>query len=228
MRTAVFTYVYNNVPFIDVWLRHYTKYFKDIFIYNLEGGDFLKPYHDKYEFTEVVVKTPHEYKTPFILELLKKALADLLSYNEWVLYSDIDEIIFPNPARYTSFEHYIKTMNKPYLYCYAWEVIHEQERPIDWRRPLLVQRQNWVRQAAYDKPLLTSEVLDWEEGLHNIKGHDAKDTTILQRDEQDLYLVHLHRIDNAAIQSFSQRYLDQAFRGTDDKEKIPEFFKAII
>ena len=225
MKKAVFTYVYSDIPFIDVWLRHYTRYFDDIYIFNIGFNNILDKYKNKYKFTEIKVEKDFEYKAPYVLDIIEAKYKEYLKDFQWVMYSDIDEIILPNPALYTSFEHYIQEMKQPYLYCHGFEVLHEQEPEIIWDRPLLMQREYWLRQPVYDKPLLTSVPLKHVEGLHEIEGSGDPKRGILQRGDQSLFLIHIHRIDNLTKAKFSKR---EHFKGTDSKEKIPMIYKTLI
>ena len=51
----------------------------------------------------------------------------------------------------------------------VFEIIQaEDEKPIDYQRPILTQRRYWLKNDNYNKVLLSRVPLEWNEGLHQL------------------------------------------------------------
>ncbi|MFA6636887.1 MAG: glycosyltransferase family 2 protein [Candidatus Omnitrophota bacterium] len=190
-KCCVFTFVRNENVFLPIWLKYYSKFFSgsDIYVLDHSSDDgSVAECRKKYDFN--VVDIPFvSYNVALKTSVARKKQADLLNVYEYVLYADADEIIIPHPRRYKDLNCYIKQLKKDYCFCKGYDLLQmKNETPINLDMPILRQRKYWSFSPDYCKPLLSKKPLEWELGFHNAKN-------IARNIENDLLLLHLHRMD---------------------------------
>ncbi len=232
---AIFTLVKQETVLLPKWLEYYSKLFDYILVMNHDGNvDNLK---GDYKFEERKIGnlgTNHEqgWIVPLVIEQ-QKALYDTGKYQK-VVYAEADEFLIANPYKFKNLTEYMETIKVDYVHAKAYEVIQirEEEKAIDWKKPLLAQRKYWVRYIAYDKPLIGNGPIDWAEGFHNLKGKGHREDDILPHLDENLYLIHIPRIDWDLHKTRAMwRYKGddgRFYEKFDMKEEIPDKFKEIL
>jgi hypothetical protein len=138
-------------------------------------------------------------------EIVKKTQDILLRHGyKCVIFSDTDEFIVPNPAKYPGgLKEYLKAFiadkGKQYMRVKAYELGHmaygngtkeSQEPPLDWSKSILSQRQYYVEDGAYNKPLLTKIPLVYRPGFHKVFNYRQNIPT-----DEDLVMFHIRSMD---------------------------------
>jgi hypothetical protein len=190
-KRAVFTIVQNEPVFLPLWLRYYGRFFdpSDIYVLDhdstdgstsgLAGRCAVVPVHRTLSFDHTWLRDTAGSFQRFLLN----------SYDT-VLFTEADEIIAPDPARYRDLGDYIERLAAPAACCTGHGVIQAQDEPaLDFDRPILAQRRFWHRAVSFDKRLLSRAPLSWGHGFHE----EFSFPEILP--DPDLHLVHLHRVD---------------------------------
>ena len=114
----------------------------------------------------------------------------LLRYHEAVIYSDVDEMIVPDPARHAGLRAYLAATaaERDPVAPTGLEIVQAvDEAPIDWSRPILSQRHFARFFSRMCKPLVLRRPAVWTAGFHGT-GERA-------RVAPDLFLFHLKAVD---------------------------------
>lgn len=189
IKKAVFTVWFNDLVILDVWLKYYSKHFDKLVVINDQTKDIYLP---------EIEKRKKQYNLEFIRgeemmnveranNKIEQVQSELLKDYEWVLFTNCDEIVVPDP-KYT-FDRLIEEKNQDYISCEAYEVIEVGESPIDFTQALLKQRTYWLKNPSMNKTLLSRIPLKWREGQHSLLGTEAEDSKEIA--DTGLYLIHL-------------------------------------
>lgn len=200
-KVAAITMAYNEAEMLPVWTRYYARQVGADYCFVVDHGS-----------TEPVIVPPgvnvvrlprsahdEQRRAAFISEFA----TSLLRYYDWVLYSDVDELIVPDPALYPNLPALCAQADGDAITCVGLDVQHVPalEQPLDLTQPVGQQRA-WVRfTSAMCKPALTRQPIRWAPGFH------CADTAMRFA---PVYLFHLHWAD----QAFGLRRLAKT-RGTD-------------
>jgi hypothetical protein len=184
---AVLTSVANESFFFPIWLRYYSRFIEPEHLYVLD--------HDSTDGStdgEGFVRVPIHNAVldwAWLWEIIRGEQHRLLERYRAVLYTDVDEIVVPDPA-YGDLGRYLDEFSDEFVTCRGWEVLHDpqSEPPLEPAAPILAQRKWWFRNTAYDKPLLARVPMSWRGGFHG-----RTDGAV--NDDPRLFLVHLHRVD---------------------------------
>ncbi|MBI3316634.1 MAG: glycosyltransferase family 2 protein [Candidatus Omnitrophica bacterium] len=191
-KCALLTLVKNENIFLPLWLQYYSKIFnpEDIYILDHESNDgSIEECLKKYSFQHIPLRWGY-YDEIWKVERVREKQRELLQFYEYVLFTDADEILIPNPRKFGSLRNYIDGLDRDYVLSTGFQLIHQRglEPRLDLRRPLLEQRSYWYPDKMYDKPLLARKPLDWMPGFH-----EAKNASGVR--DPDLWLLHLHKMD---------------------------------
>jgi hypothetical protein len=187
-KITVFTYVDRYSFFLDKWIEYYTNIFKPeelLIVYsNVTSFDvysYLKSKNcDKISVIEVNSTTDSFIQRN---ETFNETQILLLKTNDVVVYSDVDELIFHPYLR-----ELLDNFMTPYMTTKGFEIIHSEIEPtFDPAEPILKQREYGIYSSWYNKPLIVSKELYWEEGKHN------KNTPPIFYN--NLLLIHINKID---------------------------------
>jgi hypothetical protein len=226
---AAFTIVRPSEPFmLPVWIRYYSKHFPEsLFVYrhiinvtNAFGQEAQSEPNstisNKVKYYELRGH-PHGFAVSFLAwsatEITKRLLRAGYSC---VLYSDVDEIIAPDPviyphglAQYVS--HFVKEMPNQVIRAQGYNIAHVSEsvknkepleKPLDWSKSILNQRSYWLPNGKYNKPLLTKVVTKWKAGFHTAF------LPLTIHIDMNLYLLHLTDVDKTfCLEREKQKYL---------------------
>jgi len=199
-KCAIFTMVRDEKVFLPIWLKYYSKYFngKDIYIIDHETKDnSIEECKKHYKFNLKKVNNPFLFPRKFRQETIRNMQEELLKSYQYVLFTDIDEIIIPNLEKFKDLKDYLTKFKKDCVRCNGFELIHikNKELEIDLNKSILSQRNFWYQNILYSKPLLSNKLLNWCAGFHNEGPNDSN--TI----DKELYLLHLHKMDlNLALE----------------------------
>lgn len=233
-KCALFVMVQNENVFLPIWLKYYTKFFHadDLFVLDHRSEDgSVDRCAAKYSFRRIRLEYPFSFDHLWFRFVANAMQEKLLKYYEYVIFTDVDEIIIPDPDYYSGLDEYIMKLKKKYVRCTGYELINmkEKEKPYESEKSVLSQRDYWYRTPFYDKTLISSQMLNWTIGFHRVK-------QIIKNHDKKLLLVHLHKLDydlcwNKSLErsklEWSQEELN-ANRGWQnritDPEKFNEYF----
>lgn len=186
---CVFTIAKNESFFLPIWHKYYSNYFedRDIFILDHESTDGSTNSYINVK----VIKNEFTQDNKWLIEVTKDFQKQLLSKYEYVLFTNVDEIISPDPEKYEGIFDFLKKNKKQEIFrCNGSEVLQfPEEDEIDHKKKILKQRNFWYENnEVYSKTLLSKCPLKWTGGWHCLKNLNPKI-------EKDLKLIHLHRLD---------------------------------
>ncbi|HPI90091.1 MAG TPA: hypothetical protein PK859_12375 [Spirochaetota bacterium] len=192
-KCAVFTMIQNEPVFLPIWLKYYTKYFSedDLFILDHRSNDnCIVESAVKYNFNVIRLEYPFSFDHVWFKFTAEMMQATLLQHYECVIFTDVDEILLPDPNIYKGLDDYIFRLKNDYVKCKAYELIHfvDKEKAFDSTKSILQQRQYWYRFRFFDKSLVTKKPLIWTLGFHSVVNYKP-------RRDKNLYLIHLHKLD---------------------------------
>jgi hypothetical protein len=121
----------------------------------------------------------------------------LTLYYNWVLCTDVDEIVAPDPATGLALPDYLDrlfaTGRAPQIISpFAIEIVHtpaSEPEPLDPTRPILSVRRNFRLNSNYAKPCITRKRISFSVGGH---GSSSRDVTL----DPKLFLFHLRYVDD--------------------------------
>jgi hypothetical protein len=183
---AVMTIVRNEGVFLPIWLSYYSRFFRagDIYVIDHQSTDGST---DIPGFVRIPVSQP-TYGVAWQRDVVQHYQHELIGRYDVVLYTDVDEIVAPDP-RHGDLGDYIDRFDQDFITCCGQEVLHgKDEPPFDHTKPVLAQRSTWYANPLYSKSLLARVPMLWHGGFHErIDGRTITDP--------HLYLLHLHRMD---------------------------------
>ena len=203
---AVFTIVQNETRFLPLWLKHYSRHFdrSDIYVLDHDSTDGST---DGLEDHCNVVKVHRDksFDHMWLKGTVQDFMAFLLRSYSAVLFTDVDEMIAPDPDRYPDLPTYMARTEGPAACCTGYNVVHypEEEPALDFNQPVLRQREYWHPSPQYSKRLLGRVPLAWNVGLHQEFNVPSA------APDPDLLLIHLHRVD---YESCLERHRSNASR----------------
>lgn len=209
-RCAVFVTVYNEKYFLPLWVKYYSQFFGIENLYVLDHQSTDGGTHNL-GCNVQVVKHKKLHDVGWLIKIAKEKQRSLLKDYEYVIHPDADEFIIPNPSKYKNLSCYLDYMKRnsiDAISCTGYEVIHQRhtEPILDWNKPILINQRNfWVNNDTFDKPIIGSRFINWTTGTHReIKRNNKRDNNLL--------LVHLHRVDFKTCKR-TVRYKFEAERG---------------
>ena len=178
--------VYNESIMLPIWARHYARQVGADHCYVIDHGS-----------TEPVLvppgmnivrlpRSPHDdtRRARFISKLSNS----LLEYYDWIIYTDVDEIVIANPQIYNFLPNFCDAIEDKTINAIGFDIQHIPllEPPLRLDQSIGQQR-SWARfTGAMCKPVLTCQAIDWTAGFHN-SNHVSTFS--------ELYLFHLHWAD---------------------------------
>lgn len=233
---CVFTSVYNDIQFLDLWLNYYGKIVEKDNLYVIDHGSSISYDTSRANF----IKIPRgEYDSNNLSLFNCYFQRFLLSQYKWVLHSDCDELIFVEEDN--DFNKVLSSYNDPVLLSTqnAFEVIYhpQNETDLDYSVSLLSQRSLMLPSKLFQKTYLTSAPVTWGPGFH--KTYERKTF------DNRLWALHIKFIDpnsflnkNKAIwKDLSQSQEDaqiffvkreESVYSFDNKDKIDKWINSIL
>jgi hypothetical protein len=186
---AVFTKIYNENLFIELFCRHYTKLTEPINVYLIDhDSDDGSVYETARKYGCQVVRIPRGFTDESNMRRYCEYFQRfLLTKYKWVIYADIDELLVHEDG----LDHFKKLLiEETWQGVYApengYEVFHHPdfEPELDYSRPIGEQRNFLHPNKAYAKPVVASDKAFWGPGFHYA-------LNINQRVMPKLCMIHL-------------------------------------
>lgn len=188
-RFAVFTIVKDESVFLPIWLKHYRQTFadEDIYVIDHETKDGST---DNLGVNIIPVFNAEAFRHQWLVDQVQKVQNELLEKYEVVLFAEADEIVYSERegTLLEALEDF-KNSDQQYVNMIGYECVHliDEEAPLDLTKSIIAQRQKWLKEPMYDKPLLTKIPLSYNVGFHSC--HLPTNLGF------GLHLLHLHRMD---------------------------------
>jgi hypothetical protein len=193
-KCAIFVMVKNENVFLPIWLKYYSRYIdgKDIYVFDHRSVDgSVERCLKDYTFNVIRLNYPLSFDHLWFKFVANTVQKKLLSHYEYVIFTDIDEIIVPDIMKYRGLDDYIQKLDKDHVRCIGYDLIHlphKEENTYCASEPVLSQRRFWYHTHWYNKTLISRQPLNWEIGFHEVRNLDSAA-------DQDLMLIHLHKLD---------------------------------
>jgi hypothetical protein len=192
MKVAAVTMGYNEPDFLPIWARHYSAQVGAKNCYYIDHGSDDGSTDAPSDIN--IVRIPRSpYESPRSARFMSNFCSSLLEWYDFVLHTDVDEMVVADPAVADSLTSYCESCNFDAVTAIGFNLLHTgDESPIEQstsRRPKTVlERRSWVCfSAAMCKPVLSRKPIVWNPGFHRA---DDIATTL-----DDLYLFHLRFFD---------------------------------
>jgi len=191
VKIAAFTMVYNDKVFLPLWVSYYGQAFGADNIFVLDHGSDDGSTENLGAAHVLLAPRDRDIDENRRAIFLHRCQAALLRHYDVVVYSDADEFLIPDPARFTGLPDFIARRCERFVNAVGLDVFHvpDAEAQIDLSRPILAQRTYVQFSSAYCKPLISRIPLLWDPGIHTCNYPPAIDN--------DLLLFHLKRMDKA-------------------------------
>ena len=206
-KVAAVTMVYNENEYLPIWLSHYGRQvgLENCFVvdHGSDDGstDFIGPTN-----RIKIPRSPYEpHKQSFFNS---KFCNSLLEWYDWVIYSDVDEILVVDSSVAPSLRDYCTLPIPRVVTAIGLNVVHriDHEPPLNLSQPIAVQRPYVFAGASMCKPLLMSKEIAWSPGSHSSDAPMVFD---------HLYLFHLRWYDFGSCMRRLQKTRAMAWARTD-------------
>ncbi len=165
-RLAVVTMVHNEPDLLPVWYGHYVRELGHNSLYVIDHGSTVPLVFPGPE-PRVTRLPTSPLEEGWRCALVSQFCNALLEEYEHVLYTDVDELIVPDPARARGLLDYCGRWTFEVTTVFGSDVVQvPEEDPIDFSRPVSAQR-HWIRPYSnLCKPLLIRRPVRWSAGFH--------------------------------------------------------------
>lgn len=191
---AVFCTCWEPNEFLDVWVRHYSRWF--------DAGTMFVCLIQKCKLPPLPVTTldctrpsglyGHGYE-----RAVRVSVASfLLKRHRVVVCADMDEMVFHEHKPLDQFLAEFADSGRPVARCRGVEPLDFGEGALDWSKPLLGQRTFCRPDRRYDKPCVVAKPTIWTPGTHEFVGMNPDMPC-----DDGLVLAHLSRIDLGAFKA---------------------------
>lgn len=187
---AVFTMVYNEYSILPVWARYYRQQVGAGNCFVLDHGSDSLPDLAGCQVIPVRRDELDEIDRCARVQAFQKKL--LKTYRT-VIFTDCDEFLVADPARYASLQDYAAYAPAASIRCVGVDVIaYAPDLPaVQWDKPILSQRPYGAVRFWSCKTLLSSVPLTWGPGFHQCKQPATLDTA--------LWMFHLKYADQRSL-----------------------------
>ncbi len=185
---AAVTMAFDEPLFVPIWCRHYQRQVGADHCYIVDHGSTERLQTTPGINTVRIPRSPHD--DPKRARFVARFVAGLLEYYDWVIHTDIDELVLADPALYQNLPAYCTSVSSTAVTAIGFDIQHvpSLEADFDPARSVGSQR-SWARfSSAMCKPVLTRQPITWAPGFHSSDAPMRFDS---------LYLFHLHWADRA-------------------------------
>jgi Glycosyl transferase family 2 len=187
VKVAGVTMVYNEKNKLPIWRRYYGAQLSPAHCYIIDHGSNDGSTENLAGLNQVrLPRSPqdNEKRTLFVSDLVSA----LLRYYDYAFYTDCDEILVPDPRKFSGIVDYCERADPGYVTSIGIDLLHRpsEEGPLDPDGPILEQRSYGHYSSAMNKPNLTSTPVKWWPGFHSRE---------LPAKFGDLFLFHLRYAD---------------------------------
>ena len=184
MRIAAITFVYNESFNLPNWVKYYggNLGMENLFVVDRGSDDGSTSNLGDVNVIRIPRKDYDENEKTNFMGLFHKSL---LSFYDYVILSDCDEIVVADPEKYKDLRSYIETCGHSHVTCVGLDVVHiiDREPRLHPERSLLSQRRFAQFHRASCKTAISGIPTDWLPGFHHCNHAPNFDP--------DLYLMHL-------------------------------------
>jgi len=165
---ACVTMVYNEPEYLPIWMGYYGSQVgaSNCFLvdHGSEDGSTSLPYGAN---TVTLPRSPQDEVRR--VQIMSDYCKSLLKHYQVVIYTDVDEILVPNPTKFSGLEAFCKTMTADTVTAVGLNVHHMVGLEAAFDRALSVLEQRcWVRFVSpMCKPLVTRVPTKWGRGFHS-------------------------------------------------------------
>jgi hypothetical protein len=133
------------------------------------------------------------------MALMSGVAEGLLSVYDYVAFTDVDELLVPDPSRHPSLAHLLLARGRPeVLGVTALDLVHAPGEPaLDLTAPILEQRRYAKFAPVMCKPAVKRVPVPWERGSHGIAMPFAVDP--------ELFMIHLKFADRDRLAAVARR-----------------------
>jgi hypothetical protein len=213
-RVAALTMVRDEAALLPIWCGHYLRQVGAGNLYVLDhasrdGGTRGIP-------AQVTSLPDGPLDEALRVARVTEAVRDLLRTYDWVVHSDVDELVLADPRHSPTLADYAVAEPSPVARAVGIDLHHipDEEPPLDPALPLGAQRR-WVRFAAsMCKPALVREAVRWTPGFHTSEPTGRFGA---------LYCVHLRYVDlGMGLARLGRTRARAALPGTNPHQRVPD------
>lgn len=219
MSTIFCTMTYNDDVFLDIWVRHYSRYTDRTNLHVITHGP--QPQAHVTAAGCTMVELDRDPRNPRLdqdrFAFINEYCAGMTKTHDRVIYNDVDEIIVLDPAHGDDLVGYIEALpaSVGVITPLGLEIIHrpDLESDYDHSRGMFAQRKYVRVNGWYTKPCITNVPVVWGPDGHG-SSHPA-----LHLDDR-LYVFHLKWFDERFHVRRHQDRLKFRFKDDEGKEVI--------
>ncbi|MBT0955983.1 hypothetical protein IV417_01170 [Alphaproteobacteria bacterium KMM 3653] len=190
---ALFTMVYDDDVFLDIFLRYWAQFLPLKNIYVLIHADY-----EKYEALAagcncIRINRPEMHKDSEVdrWKMISHFASGMSFMFDRVIYTDVDEIIVVDPDIAPDPVQYLLDQRYPVIAAPGVDLVNIEAlepQPYDPAKPVLSQRRHYALNSWYTKPCITTKPIQWCSGGHF---SDIEKVHV----DPNLTLVHLRLFD---------------------------------
>lgn len=188
MAIACITFVYNELVNLPIWRKYYAGVLgeRNLFVIDHASSDGSTDNLGQINKLWLAREELDEHKRCLFMASFVKGL---LEYFDTVIYTDCDEILVPDLAKYDNLKDYIEKSDFEYIAPVGLNLQHiiTIEPPLDLSKPILQQRRFVRFSGSMCKPLITRVPIAWGTGFH------ACDQPV--RIDPGLFMFHIKLMD---------------------------------
>ena len=173
LKIATFTMTHNEHRMLPLWMRHYGRLVGVENTYVIDHGS---TDGSTFPYAANCIRVPRRDNGADIrLPIVKGMQQMLLTEYDVVIYTDCDEFLIVDPARFGSLRDALAANDAPFTRCLGADIVHlpaHEPEPLNFSEPILDQRRYWYYSRPISKPIITRAVADWVPGFHFVRGHE--------------------------------------------------------
>jgi hypothetical protein len=233
-KVAGLVYVRNYPKFFKQWLDYYSQFNFDLFVVNLSDGqdDIKYNWHLFKEVKKVEIGNLEDLDYhDMCVGSIEYMRAKLLKVYDYIVYTDLDELVIVNPELYKDLEDYVNQLYKEEVICTGKEIIeYPDEAPFDWDKLVLAQRKYWWDHTAHSKPAISRIKQGMVWGFHYTKKTQKEALNhslglkqyINKIADPNLIMVHTRLIDSKEFERLKGKREGKISYNVFVRERVPK------